>query len=196
MMNIRLLLLFLIGLSSVQAAPLYLVTIDSSTINPLAAVLEFQYSTLNTLSSTASITDFTGATLGSVIPPTVAATGDLATNNLVLTATNPISDYALNINVNANAMAFILALDGPAINTPNGSPDGTTFSIFLFTDNTFTTGLLTPDGLVGQINIDGNGVIVTDGFGVTTFSDVPEPATLYTLAGGIALLVFTRRRRG
>ena len=92
-------------------------------------------------------------------------------------------------------MTFLLTLYGPAIDTPNGSPDGTTFNIFLFTDNTFTTGLLTLDGVVGQVNIDGFGNITTDGFGFTDFAAVPEPATVYTLAGGIALLAFARRRR-
>lgn len=194
-MKFRLLLLILIAVSNVQAAALYLVTIDSSTINPLAAVLELQYGTLNVQSSVAAITDFNGATLGSVIPPTVSATGGLTTNDLILTATNPNADYAQNINVNANAITFQLSLYGPALDTPNGSPDGTTFNILLFTDNTFATGLLTADGLVGQVNIDGNGVIVTNGFGFTEFTQVPEPATLYMLAGGIAVLAIARRRR-
>lgn len=194
-MKIRLLLLILIAVSNVQAAALYMVTINSTTINPLAAVLELQYSTANLQSSAAAITDFSGAALGSVIPPTVAATGDLTTNNLILTATNPLSDYALNINVNANTMTFMLSLYGPAVDAPDGGLGGTTFSISLFTDNTFTTGLLTADGIVGRLDIDGNGAIVTNGFGFTEFAEVPEPGTIYTLAGGIALLALSRWRR-
>ena len=78
-MKIGLLLLVLIGGFTAHAAALLLVNVNTTTVNPSTGVLEFQYNTLNALASNAAITDFGGAALGSVVPPSVGVTGDLTT---------------------------------------------------------------------------------------------------------------------
>jgi hypothetical protein len=192
----RLLFSLLLALAPSATAATYLVTVNTSSINPTAGALVLDYSTLNAQSSFAAITGFTGATLGAVIPPTFGTvTGDLTTNDLILTATNPGTNYAINSNFNSNSFSFTLSLYGPAVDTPDNGADGTTFSIQIL-NSTLTSGLLTLDGTVGLINIAGNGTITTDGLGFTTFDEgIPEPSTFLTMAVGVAVLAFARRRK-
>lgn len=194
MRNIFLLLVF--SLVPAAHAAAFLITVDTSSLNPTTGYLVLDYSRQNAQSSVAAITGFTGASLGAALPPLGTVSGDLTTDDLLLTATNPGSNYAIAANFNTNSFAFLLSIYGPAIDTPDNGADGTTFSVQMF-DPTFSNGLLTLDGVVGQINIAGDGTITTDGLGFTSFGDpVPEPSTFLTMAAGVAALAFISRRRG
>jgi hypothetical protein len=189
--------LLLLAFSLVPAAhaAAFLITVNTLSINPTAGYLALDYSRQNAPPSFAAITGFTGASLGAVEPTLGTVSGDLSTNDLILTATNPGSNYAVATNFNTNSFSCLLSIYGPAIDTPDNGVDGTTFSIQMF-DSGFSSGLLTVDGIVGQINIAGDGTITTDGLGFTTFGDpVPEPSTFLTMAAGIAALAFVSRRR-
>lgn len=192
----RLLLTVALLIAPAAHAAAFLVSVNTSTLLPsTAGVLVFDYSTQNAQSSFAAITNFAGATQDSVLSPTGTVSGDLGTNDLVITATNPGSSYATNATFNNATLTFHLSLYGPAIDTPDNSGNGTTFSIQLYTPG-FLGALLTVDGTVGLVNIAGDGTITTDGLGFTTFTeDVPEPATYLTMAAGVALLALNRRRR-
>ena len=186
--------LLLLAFSLVPAAhaAAFLLTVNTLSINPTAGYLALDYSRQHAQPSVAAITGITGASRGAVEPTLGTVSGDLSTNDLILTATNPGSNYAVATNFNTNSFSFLLSIYGPAIDTPD---NGTTFSIQMF-DSGFSSGLLTVDGIVGQINIAGDGTITTDGLGFTTFGDpVPEPSTFLTMAAGIAALAFVSRRR-
>lgn len=194
MRNILLLLVF--SLVPAAHAAAFLITVNTTSINPTSGYLALDYSRQNAQSSVAAITGFTGASLGAAVPPLGTVSGDLTTDDLLLTATNPGSNYAIAANFNTNSFSFLLSIYGPAIDTPDNGVDGTTFSVQMF-DPTFSNGLLTLDGNVGRINIAGDGTITTEGLGFTTFGDpVPEPSTFLTMAAGVAVLAFISRRRG
>jgi len=154
----KLLLALTVTLVPAAQAAAFLVTVNTSSINPLLGNLALDYSTQNAQSSFAAITGFTGATLGAALPPLGTVSGGLPTNNLVITATNPGSNYAIGANFNNNSFSFLLSLYGPAVDTPNSGAGGTTFSVQMY-DATFSNGLLTQDGVVGLIEIDRKSVV-------------------------------------
>ena len=191
----RLLLALALLIAPAAPAATFLITVDTSSINPTSGIIALDYSTQNAQSSFAAITGFSGATLGAPEPALGTVSGDLSTNDLIITATNPGSNYATGANFNTNAFSFTLSLYGPAIDTPDSIGGSTTFSIQMFTPS-FAGPLLTGDGVVGLINIANDGTITTDGLGFSTFdAGVPEPSTFLTMAAGVAALVIARRRR-
>lgn len=191
----RLLLAVALSIAPAASAATYLITVETSSINPTSGILALDYSTQNAQSSFAAITGFTGATLGAEEPAIGTVSGGLPSNDLVITATNPGSNYAIGANFNTDFFSFTLSLYGPAIDSPDSTGGGTTFSIQMFTP-AFGSPLLTGDGTVGLINIANDGTITTNGLGFTTFDEgVPEPSTFLTMAAGVAVLALTRLRR-
>lgn len=182
----------LFSVTSVQAATVFLVTVDTGSLNGNSGVVDFQFNPggLTSQPATALITSFTGGTLGNIVPPVIGpVTGTLPTDDLLF-QNSANTDYAHEI-VFGSSFRFRLTLDGAALTAPNNGPAGSSFGVFLYSP-AFNP-LITADGLIGRLDINPDGTVTTSGFGTTTFQDansIPEPSTVTSVALAGCLLAF------
>jgi hypothetical protein len=187
--------------ASVTAFPavIYQVTVTlPGTLQGTDGIVNMQFSTSDpsTPDANATVTAFSGVVFGAVETPIGPVTGDLATS--VFFPTNAgLSDFAQNVTF-GSSFEFLLSLDGPAITAPTNGPAGTRFSLLLYQSD-FITPVL-PTDLVGTVDINPDGSIVTDGISGADYSvtfdlvDVPEPATWSLCAGVLLVLCLARKR--
>jgi hypothetical protein len=189
--------------ASVAAFPavIYQVTVSlPGTVQGTNGIVDMQFSEgdPSTPEATAVVSAVTGGIVfGAVEPPIGSVTGSLQTS--VIFPTNAgNNDFAQNVTF-GSSFGFLLSLDGPAITAPTNGPAGTRFSLLLYQSD-FVTPVL-PTDLVGTVDINPDGSIVTDGISGADYSvtfdlvDVPEPATWLLSAGVLLVLCLARKRQ-
>ena len=181
-----------------NAAVIYNVTVDTSSVNGSLGYLDFQFDPGNGTSqaATALVSNFSGGTLGAVeisgdvtgtLPGTLTMMNDTALNEYFVAFTY------------ASSFSFQLSLSGPAISSPNGTSNaGTEFGLGLYDPNQdpILTNQEAATGFAGQVDINLNGSTTPTAFpsndagaaSVVTFQAqaVPEPATAFLALMGIA----------
>jgi hypothetical protein len=187
-----------------QSAVIYQVTVTTDApLNGTPGIVNMQFNPgdISSQLATATVSGFSGATLGSVEPPLPGngvITGDLGTT-LGFTNTAALNDFAQNVSFGP-LFQFILTLDGPAVTAPNNGVAGTRFSLLLY-EAGFSNPLVTVDGVILTIDINPDGTITIEGFptgntivSVVDASGVPEPSTWILSSGALSLLFAIRRR--
>jgi hypothetical protein len=187
----------------VRASVVYLVTVDTSAINGVSGNLDFQFNPggPSSQSATASLLSFSSA--GGVLGGAPDITGDVTgalPGTVTIGNTTAFNDYFQPFTF-GTSFQFQLLLDGPAINTPNGTAtSGSTFGLSLF-DAAGTSVFLTTnsDGFVATADVNLDGSVTTSTFPstvaggppVVTFSNppgVPEPSTFTFLSSSLLAL--------
>jgi|GEM_PF-1848641 len=177
------LLTAMLGAFALEAAPLnYNWSVDTSSLSGQTGQLSFQYNTSGTDATTATISQFSGATLGSF-----SVIGNVIGNLSGSVVINPTSVVALNEFLQTvtfgNSFKFVLTLAGALLDNPQD-----------FNGSQFALQLLPGAGspLVTVDVFPGFEPIVSQDASV---SDVPEPSTalLVLLAAPVAALL--RRRK-
>lgn len=201
MKMLLLLIAFVLLISGSALASLsYDVSVDTSTLNGQSGYLYLQYTPLNGVASTATVSGFTtNGALGA--QDTVdTANGSAVTGTLpgsvVFANTNGVNDYDQAITF-GNSLSFVLSF-----NSTPGAPAGgvSTFSLGLFADALGTTPLIN----VNDPNVAGTGVMVNlNNDGSTSVQSLdstvnatptPIPAAAWMFGSGLAGLVGIRRR--
>jgi len=196
-----------------QATVVYLVTVDTTAINGVSGNLDFQFNPGGPTAQSAfvDISSFssTGGTLGGAPSITGNVTGALPGTVTIDNGTG-FNDYFQPFTF-GTSFQFQLLLDGPAIQSPNGTAtSGSVFGLSLF-DAAGSANFLTtdPNGFVGTVDINLDGTTtptvfpssVAGGPPVVTFSTppppgVPEPSTFTFLSSSLlALAGFAAMRR-
>jgi len=198
LMKIKLLVIAVIMLaaSSAFASLSYDVTIDTTKFGAAGqdGYLYFQFNPGGDSyqAATASVTAFsTDGVLGAQDTVNImngsAVTGTLP-GTVTLANTNAINDYNHAIHF-GNTMTFTVVFDGTAVTAPNGSLNGSLFTLDLFKDASGLSPYLNDVGYSTAIALNLN----TDG----TVSDVtptPIPAAAWLLGSGLMGLAGIRRR--
>lgn len=188
---------------------IYDVTVNTTSALLTQGYIELQFnpSSFTTQSADAEVTNYSSD--GVLIPPGTNANAD-STGQLPGTVSmdnnNGGSDYIEELTF-GTTISFQLDLSGPAIQTPDGEGGGEFIldflnsdqSGYLFTDDPLNdvpvfTANINPDGSVTAANYasqDNGTPVVT----FTEVSQVPEPSTIWLIAGGLLAIVALRRRR-
>jgi hypothetical protein len=189
---------------SLSATPVFfMVTVDTGITPGTLGNLDFQLNPASGASPalTAAIALFS-PTAGLNNPaPTGDVTGDLTTQLAINNSTN-FNDYFVGYTYPAQ-IVFRLELSGPAIDSPAGSGDGSTFFFSLY-DSTGNTPLQTTDSAVGSLfslDILNTGATAlhdnsTNGASVslTPVTVTPEPGSFILMGVGCIAAVLLRRR--
>jgi hypothetical protein len=185
-----------------KGSVVYLVTVDTSAINGVAGNLDFQFNSGGPSSQAASAEISLFTSVGGALSGSPDVSGDVTgvlPGTVTFNNTAGFNDYFHAFTFGAS-FQFQLLLDGPAINSPNGTAtSGSIFALSLFNaagDATFLT--TDPNGAVGtvDINLDGSTTTTTfpssvnGGAPVVTFStptppSVPEPSTFTFLSSSL-----------
>lgn len=179
-------------------ATAFQVTVDTSSINGSAGLIDFQFNP-GTGAATAELLSFSsvGGLLGGPLAPIGDVTGTLPGTVTIENSTG-LNDYTEQFTF-GSSFNFILDLQGDLA--------GSGFFLALYSPN-FAAPLLTNGEFIGIVNIDGQGVILdpitfptaTGGQAVATFTEVaspgvPEPSTFPLSAGAIAILCLIFKAR-
>lgn len=180
------LLLAACGGMALQAASLnYNLLVDTAALNGTGGQISAQFSQGGTDAATATLSLFSGATLGS-FTNSGSASGNLSTIVTIL------NDAGLNENLQnvtfGNGFQLFLSITGPLIDNPQDF-NGSTFALQLISGNVTT--------LLAQIDVlPGFDPLVTLDPSVTVDENViPEPATGLLIAAAAPALWYWKRRR-
>lgn len=193
------------------SAAMYLVTVDTTAITPGTPGnidLQLNPGFGSFQAATATITGFT--TLGGLLsgPPVITPASVSGALPGVVTIANStaFNDYYQPFTF-GSSFQFILALDGPAITSPNGTAtSGSSFGLSLY-DQTGSFPLLTtdPNGFAGIAEILLDGRVSTTTFPASAFGPsavtfasiaIPEPATFGSLLTSLLVLGVSVAWRG
>ncbi|RYE69927.1 MAG: PEP-CTERM sorting domain-containing protein [Oxalobacteraceae bacterium] len=176
---------------SVFAAPVYHVTIDTSTLGNSNAVLDLELgaltgsaapvtATLNHFMGAYGASDFSGSASGA-IGSSVRLVNDAGYSGL------------LQSIMLGGLFSFDLSFD-LSFDVGTGGLDGSSFTAMLYNaDLTATLGMDTP--LVQIDLMPGQADVVAPANAFASVTDVPEPSTLLSMVTGLGLLGFGLRRR-
>jgi hypothetical protein len=184
----------------VSASPVaYHVAVNTSTVSGTMGSLEFQFNPggFNSLAATATITNFMGGTLvgspSNIGNVSGALPGPVAINN-----GTAFNDMLQNFNYSAG-FSFDVTFSGPALDTPDPSKPGTTFSLTLWDmpdgggDPIFP---VDESGAALLININPDGSRSVTSAPQVNVTPIPEPTSLVLFGVGLAGLAVYRRWRG
>ncbi len=199
-------LLLFAGASSLGAAVVYTIGVNTSALNGQQGFVDLQFNPGNTDVdlATATISNFIS---NGVLAGTAMQSGDINPANAVLPASfsfinDQFGDDLFQGITFGNSLSFTLTLSGNAVSSPNpANHSGTTFAFSLY-DSTGTMPLLTSgaDGAVAEVNVGPNGTLstqtfttATNGPPAATITSTPEPATLGLLLLALSLLLVFRK---
>ena len=178
-------LLLLSGAGAALAGPTYHVTVDSTDYTGTGTI-DFLFSAfVQSADATAFLNNFTGDYTGQG-EATGEVGGDLGTG-LLLGTRDGFSAFAQTLNL-GNRFSFDLRFDTGA------SDEAVAFSVGLFSD-TLGQYLGATGTLVAIDLIPGEPALVVADAALARVSEVPEPATMASLALGLALMGSTLRAR-
>jgi hypothetical protein len=180
------------------------VTVDTSAFIGQEGYLYYQYTPVNAVDSTVTLSNFTMDGSGLHASPASQAgsvSGALyATPTVSFANTYGTNDYNHGVNEFANKFTFSLAFSSP---TPGGTPGGSsTFSLGLFQDVDGYTPLLNASGINNSvpgtlftIDLNNNGTTSVQTLASeATVTATPIPAAFWLLGSGLAGLVGLRRK--
>ncbi|MFC5462381.1 NF038129 family PEP-CTERM protein [Massilia niabensis] len=179
-----LLALMLVGAAgAASAGPIYRVTIDTSS-EAGSGVFDFSFLGFETAAdATAVLSNFRGNYGGSEIEGDVS--GSLETG--IILGNSEFTSFLQSVNL-GGLFGFDVEFD------VQGEGDGTTFAMTLY-DTAFSDLLLSQGPLVQIDLMPGVADFVSIDNAFVSVSEVPEPATLASLALGLALMGSTLRAR-
>ena len=198
------LLLFAAG--AAQAGNVFLVTMNTSSINGDAGSLDFSLSSGagSDQSLTATVYGFTGGSYGGSQATDGDVSGGPVTSGSPVTI-GPVPDVSgLNDDFETfnygNTLSFLVSLSGPALTAPDGNATSPyEFDFFTYSDGGGTVPVLTsdPNGISGLIDVSPEGFITTTTVSpdLTVAAPAPEPNTVWLLAGALGLLAIARSVR-
>ncbi len=184
----------LVAANAALAAPIYLVTMNTSTIAPgTTGSLDFQFDPgpLVTQPATVQITNFMGGSFVG-LPQTIGAvTGGPLPAAVTLTNTNQLNDYFQSFTF-GSSLSFDVSFSGPAVVSPNGIATSTSEFVFsTFSDQNGTVPVLTPDpnGVAATVVVNLNGSLTPSSISPDVQVQVtPEPGTLWMFSAALAVL--------
>ena len=179
--------LALVALSLLSAAPagaqaVYNVTFNTSSVSGTPGYLDIEFNPGSGASqaATAQVLNFNpgGGTLTGAATLAGNVTGTLP-GTLTFQNSTAINDYVQGFTYGTQ-VSFVLVLSGPAITSPNGSPDGSSFSVSFY-DSSLNSILTNPSdlpGVAGEADIAPTGTINAPSGGMAMFdpfltSDAP-----------------------
>jgi hypothetical protein len=193
--------------SAAANSTLFLVTVNTSTVNGTPGFLEFQFNPGDSTSqaAVATMSNFNaggGVLVFNLGSPAVA--GDVAGGPLPapLTFTNDLfrNDIFQQFTY-GTFFSFVLSLSGPALSSPDGiATAGSTFAVGLFDQG--QNPILTNNflGVAGTVDVNLDGTTTATSFpnssggpSVVTFQALPEPGTMFLLGFGAAGLLMLRK---
>jgi hypothetical protein len=178
--------LVFLAAGSVFAAPVYNVSVNTSSLSGTDGYLYFQYVPVNAAESTATVSGFSGGTLAPANASNVvdgsAVTGILP-GSVTFANTNGINDYNHGFTF-GNSLSFLLSFTDPLIGGLPGG--GSTFSLGLFGDESGSSPLITSSGTVFSADLVNDGSVspVTVA-GISSANPVPEAGTMWLLGSGL-----------
>jgi hypothetical protein len=183
---------------------LYDVTVNTKSIVGTNGSLDFQFNPGEFVSQSADlqISNFmsdgtlTGSPTLTPAPPTPPQVSGALPGDVTFVNGTAFNDYFQAFTFGSN-LSFDVLLDGPAVNSPNGTAtSGSTFAFSMFSDAAGTMPVLTSDEVNGfaftiHVNLDGSTTVANSSAQTTvtrvTTPPVPEPGTLSLMASGIGL---------
>jgi hypothetical protein len=182
----------LFGVVPARASFSYTVSVDTSFINTTAGFLDFQFNPgADSQAGFVDITNFaTDGVLGAEQTPIGDVTGTLP-GTVALVNDQALNDYNTAFTY-GTTISFTLTFGGAVINSPNDSPDGSTFGFSLL-ENDDATGELTtnPAGFAFTIDVNPDGSTDVNDFltSSNSITAVPEPGVLGLILMGFVVLV-------
>lgn len=179
------LLVAMLGALALEAAPLnYNWTVDTSSLSGQSGQLSFQYNTSGTDATTATISQFSGATLGSF-----SLLGNVAGDLGSAVAISPTNLIALNEFLQdvtfGNSFQFVLTLAGDLLDNPQDL-NGSQFALQIVGG---------PSTLASVDIIPGFGPFVSLDPSVSESNPVPEPGTALLVLVALPAGLWLRRRK-
>lgn len=205
-------LLLAASASITKAAAIYQVTVNTASISGTTGNINFQFNPGGASQSAfVQISGFSsvGGTLSGV-PSTIGGASGSLPGMVTIANSGALNDYFHSFTF-GTSFQFLLTIDGPAIQSPNGTAtSGSSFGIALY-DQAGVNPLLTtdPNGFAGIANVQLNGTVTTTAFPAAQGSPsavsfdvapaIPEPAPYITLSCSLILIgigAAMRRRQG
>ncbi len=184
-MNKIYLLAAMFGALALEAAPLnFSWTVNTAALSGQSGQLSFQYNTSGTDATTATISEFSGAALGS-FSILGNVTGDLS-SSVVISPTNVVAlnEFLQDVTF-GDSFQFVLTLAGDLLDNPLDF-NGSQFALQI---------LGSPSLLVSVEIIPGLDPIVSLDASVTETNPVPEPGTALLVFVAVPVGFWLRRRR-
>jgi hypothetical protein len=205
-MKKRLLLLLPLLLSAgggAQAGEVFLITMNTSSINGDAGSLDFSLSSGagSDQSLTATVSDFVGGSYGGLQSIDGTVSGGPVTSGLAATI-GPVPDASgLNDDFEdfnyGNTLSFLVSLSGPALTAPDGNATSPyEFDFFTYSDQAGSIPVLTsdPNAISGKIDISPEGIVTSSAVSSDlTLTPSPEPGTVWLFACAIGAAFLVRR---
>lgn len=179
------LLVAMFGALALEAAPLnFSWTVDTAELSGQSGQLSFQYNTSGTDATTATISQFGGAGLGS-FSVIGNVSGDLS-SSVVISPTNvdPLNEFLQNVTF-GDSFKFVLALAGDLLDNPQDVA-GSQFALQLTSGSLLLASVDIFPGLDPFVSLDSS---------VTETNPVPEPTTALLVLVAVPAGIWLRRRR-
>jgi hypothetical protein len=196
--------LLLGGIAAADALTFH-VTVNTGSINGQSGYLDFSLlpSAFDSQLATAQVLNFgTDGTVSANAPVLTGDASGMLPGTLTLDNATSYNDYFQDFTF-GNSLSFDLLLDGPALESPDGtSTGGSTFTFGMYAGDQVTPLLSTsPNGeaLDVNVNLDGTASYITYPAAAgqpSAVQVVPEPASLTLLvSGAFGLLMFRKRSK-
>jgi hypothetical protein len=198
--NLSVHLAVMLTLSAVPAVASisYNITIDTTTLSGIDGFLDMQYDPgVDSQSGFAAISMFTSdGTVGVEQAPLGNVTGTLPATVTIVNDPG-INDYFTGMDF-GTTLSFVLTLGGNVIESPNNSPDGSTFYFSMIGADESTPLLTTnPQGFAFEVNVNPDGTTSVNDFitsgNTITLNVTPEPGSIGLMLFGTALLAARAR---